>query len=84
MSMRDIAGYSVKNYFQFSEEHPDLFPEWLYQFAILPAMEECSSFFIFAPRCAVSSVFYISHTDKNLRFFFNLHFSDDEGLGTFL
>jgi hypothetical protein len=34
----------AESYFQFSEETPDRFPEWLYQFAILPAMEECSSF----------------------------------------
>ena len=43
---------------QFSEELPHWFPEWLYQLAILPAVEECSSFST-SPRYLLSSEFLI-------------------------
>jgi hypothetical protein len=46
-------------YTQFSEEPPDCFPEWLYQFPIPPVMEECSSS-TFLPECAVTWVFDLS------------------------
>ena len=45
--------------FQFSEEPPDWFPEWLCHFAILPAKEECSSFSTSWPTCAVTTEFMI-------------------------
>jgi hypothetical protein len=38
---------------QFSEESPNSFPEWLYQLAFTPAVEEGSSFSIFSPASAV-------------------------------
>jgi hypothetical protein len=51
MSRSGIAGASGSSIFcsvfwsvQFSEEPPDLFPEWLYQLTIPPAMEECCFF----------------------------------------
>ena len=48
---------------QFSEEPPNLFPEWLYQLAIPPAMEECFSFSTSLPASAVTCVFDLSHYD---------------------
>jgi hypothetical protein len=45
-----FSGY----YVQFSEEPPKGFPEWLYQLAIPPTMEECSSFITSLPASAVT------------------------------
>jgi hypothetical protein len=43
MPRSGIAGStSSKYYVQFSEDPPDCFPEWLCQFTIAPANEECS------------------------------------------
>jgi hypothetical protein len=44
----------LQYYVQLSEELPDCFPEWLYQLAISPAMEECSSFSTSSPASAVT------------------------------
>jgi hypothetical protein len=38
----------------FTEEPTDRFPEWLYQLAIPPTMEECSSFSTSSPASAVT------------------------------
>jgi hypothetical protein len=44
MPRSSIAGSSGRTMSSFFEKPPDLFPEWLYKFAIPPAMEECSTF----------------------------------------
>jgi hypothetical protein len=53
MPSSGIAG-SSGNYADFSEELPDLFPEFLYQLAIPSAMEECSLFSKSSPAYAVT------------------------------
>ena len=50
-------------YVYVSEEFRNWFPEWLYQLAIQPAMEECFSFSTSLPTSAATWVFYLSHSD---------------------
>ena len=67
---------------QFSKELPDQFPECLYQLAIPPAMEECSSFSTSLLELVNNCIFDLSHFDycgleSQVRF--DLYFSDDLG-----
>jgi hypothetical protein len=80
MSRRSIAGYSASTMSQLFEELPDLFPEWLYQLAIPPTMEECSSFSTDLQASAVTLAFDLSHSDcceVESQGCFDLHFPDD-------
>jgi len=64
----------------FSEEPPDRFPEWLYQFAILPTMEHCSHLSTSSPISVVNRDFDLSPSDwyeVETQGCFDLHFSDD-------
>jgi len=47
-----IAGASGST--MFSEEHPDCFPEWLYELAIPPTMEKCFYFSTSLPASTVT------------------------------
>ena len=63
------------------------FPEWLYQLAIPPSMEECSFFSTSSPASSVTWVFYLSHSDwygVESQGCFDLCFPDEWGCWTFL
>ena len=66
---------------------PNWFPEWLYQLAIPPSMEECSFFSTSSPASSVTWVFYFSHSDcygVESQGCFDLCFPDEWGCWTFL
>jgi hypothetical protein len=54
MPRSDIAGSSGITMFNFSEEPPNLFPEWSYQLATPPAINEYSFFSTSSPASAVT------------------------------
>jgi hypothetical protein len=49
-----IAGSSGQTMSSFLRNHKTDFPKWLYQLAVPPAMEECSSFSTSSPASAVT------------------------------
>ena len=53
-------------YFQFTGEPQEWFPEWLYLFAISPAMEDCTSFSTSMPACAVTILGILTGMNWNL------------------
>jgi hypothetical protein len=54
MPRSGIAGSSGRTISNFLMNRQIDFSEWLYQFAIPPAMKECSSFSTSSPACAVT------------------------------
>jgi hypothetical protein len=59
-----IAEFSRTSIYNFLRKYLNSFPEWFYQFAVPPAVEECFSFSTFSPTYAVIWGFNFSQSDS--------------------